>query len=372
MISRLMLTNFKAFRSVSIPLGPYTLLSGLNSSGKSSVMQSLALLRQSRGALDDESNGGLLLNGELVQLGTAKDVLHENYTGEQVIAIAVESGGATSTWTASCAELGSDLLPLLPGSPRATEIPEILRGTGFQYLHAERMSPAVIYPRSHEVTVQRGFLGIHGEHTVNYLRHFQEDARLVSEALHHPQARSRGLADETEAWLQEICPGVNLETSEISGTDLVRLSYRFGTAGLSSSEPYRPTNVGFGLTYVLPVIVACLIAKPGSLLLLENPEAHLHPRGQTAMARLTCAATAAGGQVIIESHSDHVLNGVRLAVKRQLLEPGAVVLHYFERDQHASASRITSPEIGADGMITDWPDGFFDEWSNSLDELLDP
>ena len=249
-------------------------------------------------------------------------------------------------------------------------MPRVLDGNRFQYLHADRISPAVTYPRSREVAVERGFLGVHGEHTVNYLRHFQ-DSLLESDLLHHEQARSRRLADEAEAWLQEICPGVNLETDEIQGTDLVRLGYRFGTAGLSSSDSYRPTNVGFGLTNVLPIIVACLIAKPGSLLMVENPEAHLHPRGQTAIARLTCATAAAGGQVILESHSDHILNGVRLAVKQQRLDASMVVLHYFERVQHASGIKITSPEVGSDGLVSEWPDGFFDEWSNSLDELLD-
>jgi predicted ATPase len=370
MISRLALKNFKAFATADIRLGNYTLLSGLNSSGKSSVMQSLALVRQSCDMLRDDRNGGFLLDRELVQLGTARDVLHEDYQGEPQISIEVESDGAAYTWTGSCEDLDSDVLPRVPSSPYSTEVPQILCGTDFQYLHADRISPAVTYSRSHEMSVQRGFLGVHGEHTVSYLRYFQGSS-VDSDELHHPQARSRLLADEAEAWMQEICPGVNLQTEEIKGTDLVRLSYRFGTAGLSSSERYRPTNVGFGLTYVLPVIVGCLISKPGSLLLIENPEAHLHPRGQTAMARLTCAAAAAGGQVILESHSDHVLNGVRLAVKRQLLAHDTVLLHYFERVQHDSSSKIISPEIGADGMITEWPDGFFDEWSNSLDELLD-
>lgn len=383
MISRISLTNFKAFAEVDIKLGGYTLLSGLNSSGKSSVMQSIALLRQSRDMLRGDGGHGFLLNGELVELGMARDVLHEDYVGDPRIVVETESNEATSGWEVSCADLGSDVLPLMfssysadksipepSSSPSEATIPRALSGHLFQYLHADRISPAVTYPRSREVSVERGFLGVHGEHTVNYLRHFQ-DSLLESDALHHPQARSRRLADEAEAWLQDICPGVNLEASEINGTDLVRLSYRFGTAGLSSSDRYRPTNVGFGLTNVLPVIVACLIAKPGSLLMLENPEAHLHPRGQTAIARLTCAAAAAGGQVILESHSDHVLNGVRLAVKRGSLSPDTVALHYFERVQHDSKVKITSPEIGADGMITEWPDGFFDEWSNTLDELLD-
>jgi hypothetical protein len=119
------------------------------------------------------------------------------------------------------------------------------------------------------------------------------------------------------------------------------------------SATRRPTNVGFGLTYVLPIITACLTAKPGSMVLLENPEAHVHPQGQSAMARLTCAAAAAGAQLVVETHSDHILNGVRLAVKRGLLPPDGVALHYFRRED--DGIKIQSPAIGQDGMLSQWP-----------------
>src|SRR5262249_24563225 len=153
--------------------------------------------------------------------------------------------------------------------------------------------------------------------------------------------------------------------------DLVRLSFRFGTAGLSSSNRYRPTNVGFGLTYVLPVVNACLASRPGGIVLIENPEAHLHPHGQTAMATITCAAGAAGAQVIVETHSDHVLNGVRFAVKRGLIGADEVMLHFFSRDAAGTSIKIETPGLRADGMISEWPEGFFDEWENALDRLLD-
>jgi len=138
---------------------------------------------------------------------------------------------------------------------------------------------------------------------------------------------------------------------------------------LRTPEPQRPTNVGFGLTYVLPVIIACLTAQPGAMILLENPEAHIHPRGQSAMARLTCAAAAIGAQLVVETHSDHILNGVRLSVKREILPAERVVLHYFRRED--DGIHVVSPIMGADGMLSEWPPGFFDEWDRSLDQLLD-
>ncbi|MEV5928980.1 AAA family ATPase [Streptomyces sp. GESEQ-13] len=375
MLDLLTLTNFKAFARQEISLTPFTLLTGLNSSGKSSVLQALALLRQSyeSGDLDPVSGlSGLLLNDELVQLGTGQDVRHEAYdddTGPH-IALALRGDGAAVQWTAVY-EREADHLKLVPAehgiqSEPAALLPSLF-GPGFQYLKADRVSPQVSYPRSHHAVTTRGFLGAHGEHTVNYLRTHQDEP-VVGEALRLPDAASAGLLAQTEAWMQRLCPGVRLVAEDIHGTDAVRLGYHFGS-GFSESNQYRPTNVGFGLTYVLPVVVACLSARPGTLILLENPEAHLHPQGQTWMAYLACAAAASGAQVVMETHSDHVLNGLRLQVKNGRLAAGETAVHYFRRK--GQSTEVISPVIGPDGTLSEWPEGFFDEWENSLDQLLD-
>lgn len=374
MLDRIALTNFKVFKDTTVPLGALTLLSGLNSAGKSTAMQALALLRQSHdsGTLVDDEDRGLLLNGDLVELGTGRDVRHEDYTeagpGGEGIVVALDNDGVTYTWEAAY-DRESDLLRLDSAPSEEADLASIpLFGKAFQYLRADRIFPAVSYPRSHEVAIRRGFLGAQGEHAANYLRHHQDDV-VEHERLRHPQAVSATLLGQTEAWMREICPGVNIQAEEITDTDSVRLSFRFGTAGLSSSNRYRPTNVGFGLTYTLPVVLACLTTGPDGLILLENPEAHLHPRGQTTIAFLACRAVAAGGQLILETHSDHVLNGVRLAVKQCELTPSAVRLHYFLRSE--GEVEVITPEIGTDGMLSHWPEGFFDEWDHSLDALLD-
>lgn len=374
MIEKITLRNFKAFRDTTLQLGNLTLLSGLNSAGKSTVMQALALLRQSHdsGTLIDDDDRGLMLNGNLVELGNGRDVRHEDYTaagpGGEGIVLRLENDGISYTWEAAY-DRESDLLPLESAPTDESELARIpLFGKAFQYLRADRIFPAVSYPRSHEIAIRRGFLGAQGEHAVNYLRHHQDDL-VENEQLRHPQAASMTLLSQTEAWMQEICPGVNLQTEEITDTDSVRLSFRFGTAGLSSSNRYRPTNVGFGLTYTFPIVLACLTTGPGGLVLLENPEAHLHPRGQTLIAFLACRAASAGSQLILETHSDHVLNGIRLAVKRGELPSTAVRLHYFRRS--GGEVEITTPEIDTNGMLSHWPEGFFDEWDHSLDALLD-
>lgn len=395
MIDRLTLHNYKAFQHAELQLGPLTLLTGLNSSGKSSVLQSLGLLRQSyesgdlalsaltpeerqAGRSTNVTHRGFLLNGELVGLGTGEDVLHEDWTEDKPrIGIAVDEGPYHYGWTAAY-EAEQNLLPLSDADLPDTSEGERERPDGpeavtpafltspFQYLHADRISPAEFYPRDHQAAIGRSFLGVRGEHTVNFLRHHREEP-VPEGPLRHPGAVSDRLIDQTAAWMGDLCPGVDIQADAIKGTDAVSLSYGFqGTLGATKRR--RPGNVGFGLTYVLPIVVACLSARSGSLILLENPEAHLHPQGQTRMAMLAASAAAQGAQVIMETHSDHVINGVRLAVKQGRITPAQAVFHYFRGD--GTGVDFVSPRVDADGMLDQWPPGFFDELENTLDQLI--
>lgn len=378
MIDRLSLVNFKAFASVDIPLGGYTLLSGLNSSGKSTVLQAIALMRQAAESSDGDpwEPEGVPLNGELVELGTGQDILHEDYvqrrgSGPEIEFLLAGKACGVFGFTLSYA-VNDDYLRVIRvrKEPPSGDVPEEafpLFSPGFQYLRADRISPAVTYPRSERMSVRRRFLGTRGEYAVDFLR-ANLDELVDAGPLRRADVSPR-LLDQVQAWMGEICPGVRIEAAVIEHTDLVRLGFQFATPRKPVSRTMRPTNVGFGLTYVLPIVVACLTGQPGSLILLENPEAHVHPRGQSAMARLTCAAAAGGAQLVVETHSDHMLNGVRLEVKRGVLPASDIALHYFERAD--DGIRVVTPKLGPDGMLSEWPTGFFDEWGRSLDELLD-
>lgn len=378
MINKLTLSNFKAFASAEVPIRPYTLLSGLNSSGKSSVLQALGLLRQGQSSLSDApSRAGLPLNGEIVELGIGQDVLNEDYRGaageEAEIGFRLEAEEGRFFECRVRYGREDDYLPLSYIAPEIGTSESWEEGNlslfkpGFQYLTANRIIPAVTYPRSEEMSVRRRFLGTRGEYTVDFLRSHLDEP-VPPGPLRYKDTSPR-LLDQTQAWMGEICPGVRIEAAVIERTDLVRLGFQFATPDHPVSRPRRPTNVGFGLTYVLPVIVACLTARPGAMILIENPEAHVHPQGQSVMAHLTCAAASMGAQLIVETHSDHILNGVRLAVKREVLPAKDVALHYFKREDDGIG--IVSPEIRKDGMLSEWPAGFFDEWDRSLDQLLD-
>lgn len=368
MITRVELHNVLAFQHLTLEARPLTLLSGSNSAGKSSVLHALAVLRQSRMARMDPA--ALLLNGDLVELGTGRDVLHSEFlqfhgdSGAAALAISVACGNDSSRWIASY-EAGADVLELIedPLEPSAGGLFE----PGFQYLKADRIVPAVTYPKSHEAVTVHRFLGARGQHAPNYLR-VHGESKIGSAGIAQPSAGGT-LHEQTNAWLDVLSTGTSLDVVDVEGTDFVRLSFlRAGPQVKTESQ--RATNVGFGLTYALPVIVACLDAAPGSLLLVENPEAHLHPRGQAVLGRLCALAAAGGAQVIVETHSDHVLNAVRLAVKRADIPATHVALQFFTRTAGVLQPTLTTLPIEADGMIPAWPPGFFDQWDEALDELL--
>lgn len=367
MISHLRLENFKRFENQFLEIGSLTLLSGLNGVGKSSVLQSLLLLRQSyqQGMLQKD---GLALNGELVCIGTAADALFEDAKEDKIGLEVTFNDDHTATWRFDY-DASADVLALSPTSVVSESVYESnLFTDNFQYLQAERVGPRTSFPISDFQVRQHRQLGSMGEYTAHFLSIFRYEEILIPHLL-HSEASASTLVSQVEAWLGEISPGTRIHITESQGMDLVGLQYSFGL-----SKEYRATNVGFGITYTLPVITAVLSAKPGAVLLLENPEAHLHPRGQARMGSLLAYAAAGGVQIILETHSDHVLNGIRLAVHHGHLAPELLRLHFFQHLEKSgeSLSEVISPRMDNRGRIDKWPDGFFDEWDNSLTALLQP
>lgn len=377
MIRTIRLQNYKCFENQSLEFSNLTLLSGLNGAGKSSVLQALLLLRQSY-QQNLLRTTGLALNGDLVHIGTAKDALFEGAKEDMIgFDLALGDGTTKGTWRFNY-DREADVLglaPRVPGvvdgihSPNAIYASSLFQGT-FHYLQAERLGPRRFFETSDFLVRQRRQLGSAGEYTAQFLDTFRNE-NIISDVLSHPEAVSLALKDQVEAWLGEVSPGTRITLTPNVETDTISLQYSF-VIGNQESNKYRATNVGFGITYALPILVAVLSSSPGSLLLIENPEAHLHPRGQAQMGELLARAAACGIQSVIETHSDHVLNGIRLAVHGGKVPSEEVQLHFFQWRKQYGHSHVVSPRIDRNGRIDQWPDGFFDEWDKSLEALLMP
>ena len=235
------------------------------------------------------------------------------------------------------------------------------------YVQADRTGPRKSYPLS-EVLARRGDFGRRGEYAWNYLNDHQNDSLPAADP-RCGDGSTRRLRGAVDYWLQDVSPGAHLQLESVLAADAVLAGFTFDRPGDVMSRRHRATNVGFGLSYVFPVVLA-LLSEPGTLCLIENPEAHLHPRGQTRLAELTARAAVAGVQVFVETHSDHFLDGVRLAIHDGLIPPADAAIHYFERE--AGQAVVSSPTVDADGRLSRWPVGFFDQHEENLARLLAP
>lgn len=373
MISSIYIKNFKAIREAKFELSNLNLLTGLNGMGKSSLIQTLLLLRQSRNMLDNS----ISLKGDLTELGTGRDVLYQ-YADDEEISLEIifaEKIKFERTFIAK------DSIQLPINSEKKTSIYDLpnesLFSKSFQYLTAEHLSPKQIYQTSTWETDEGALkdyaklasLGKNGEYTAHYLSSFGDKFVLYDNLL-HSSTSSKILYQQIDAWLSEISPNVRLTNTYLTNLNGVIQTFKFSTKSGFTNE-YKPINVGFGLTYALPIIVSLLTAWENDLIIIENPESHLHPKGQSKMGELMALAAQNGVQIIVETHSDHILNGVRVATKRKNIDAEKIRIYYFDRDIESEAHycRVLQPVIDQDGRIDEWPDGFFDEFEKNLMEL---
>ncbi len=368
MIEFIRIKRFKALLDVSFELSNLNLFAGLNGVGKSSVAQCLLLLRQSheRKLLQDK---GLLLKGTYVSLGNGHDILAEQSESNSIEFTITWSDQVPAVFKFGYAP-DSDLQPV-ESAPDGLPYDELsLFNKKFQHLAANRLEPRNHYDMSDFHINELNSLGSHGEYTVHFLEEYGQSSLKIPE-LRHPNAPSSTLLDSVDAWMAELSPGIRVRASAHRDLNSVSLSYSF-VQGREVTADFRPQNVGFGVTFVLPVVTGLLRAERGDLIIVENPEAHLHPAGQSIIGRLCALAAANGIQVCVESHSDHFLNGVRVAVKNEDISANEVRLFFLERDAEGTthSTTVQTPTITPNGGLDSWPNNFFDEWDRQLEQLL--
>ena len=378
MLQQIDLRFFKCFTLLKLPLGPLTLLSGANASGKSSVLHALVLLHQT--IRDHQWSTRLMLNGASIRLGTASAVIDDIY-GRRTCGIALQVEGTTYEWDFAAdrnemsmaverVQVGSfeeerpqflrDLLPPVGHDESLSTYPLTTPLRRLAYLTAERLGPREHYAL--EDPQLTPVVGPTGEHAASVL--YSSADTPVLDSLAMPDTPPTRL-HQVGARMEQFFPGCALNMERLPHPSAVVLGFRTSSA----TDFHAPIHTGFGLTQVFPIIVAALSADRNDLLLIENPEVHLHPAGQATMGEFLAEVAAAGVQVMLETHSDHVLNGVRRAVKNDVLAPGDVALHFFRPRQDAErggVAQVQSPHMDSEGNIDDWPDGFFDQFDKDM------
>jgi predicted ATPase len=384
MLSKIKLQNFKCFNSILLPLSPLTMLTGFNAAGKSTALQSLLLLAQALRA--SSRTAELPLNGPLARLGTPGEVIN---SGRGDVIFGIEDYQIGIEWVMQAEDRSRgiamqirqirvstkegrkeydnpDLLErLLPPGVDKEAIQLVERLREMIFLSAVRMGTADVFPLPDESSPVLADVGVQGEFAPWWFHRGLDEN--IDEARCHPSDSALTLRRQFNAWASQLFPGAQGNAIAIEKTNLIRLELRIGDIG----DFRRPSNIGYGLTYAFPVIVAGLLAKAGQILIIDSPEAHLHPSGQSQMGRFLAQVASSGVQVLIETHSDHILNGIRLAVRDQTIAHDKVSVHFFNHPLQAgeNIARVVSPMVDKSGNLSEWPGGFFDQSEKDLSRL---
>jgi predicted ATPase len=376
MIDEIRVEKFKTIAEYKFQLSNLNLFTGLNGMGKSTLFQTLLLIRQSFLANSTNYTGEILLNGDLIRLGYGKDIFSQFSTGEKIVVFQVTDNSQKGTWELHWAkqDIDPDKSDIIKGHLVKTDhfFKSNLFTDNFVYLSAERIGPQLSYKIGSFDRVRRRRLGNKGDYALQYLSLVSKNDLAIPQ-LKHDQSKTINILDNVNAWLGEISPGVKIKITPNTDIEAIQLVIQFdaGPDNVITNE-FRPINVGFGLTYVLSIIISILTAKSGDILILENPEAHLHPRGQSKIGNLVSLAAEHGVQLFVETHSDHILNGIRLSVKNRQIKNDKIEIFYFDRPRAEPdhKSKIYNIKILDSAKLTEFPNGFFDEWNNALFQLV--
>ena len=422
-ITRISVAGFKSIaEEQSIEVRPLTILAGANSSGKSSIMQPLLLLKQTLEATYDP--GALLLGGPNVRFTSAEQFLSCAGRGKrtEVFSVGIEAGDKGNLTIHFRKQPGKSIeiqknsftqrenekllqFDTSPNDKRSgmTVTAGITKGTA---------SKELVTDYDAVLTRDRFFLtwsfrpreGSTGPGSFVVPPAGKELDPYIRETIHVPGLRGNPERTYVVAAVSDTFPGtfenyvasviakwqtendsVNLKgvgqdlnelclTSKVSAIPLndtqVELQVaRLPQGGKGKSDMVSIADVGFGVSQTLPVVVALREAKPGQLVYLEQPEIHLHPRAQTAMAKVLADAAARGVHVVAETHSALLILGIQTLVAEGKLAPELVKLHWFERRQ--GATKVRSADLDETGSFGDWPEDFADIVLEAQSRYLD-
>ena len=422
-ITEIAVQGFKSlYDEQRIAVRPLTILAGANSSGKSSIMQPLLMMKQTLDAAYDP--GPLKLDGPNVHFTSAEQFLSGLRAGDAsdrfTVVLVVAGGAKIATTFSKQPDRRIELIEMVAFSQgdKGEKRAYVIR-PGMSHKEIALVASDILerihdkYNLVYSIDRERCFLNITGKQrkgdlsgvtfAFNPFQHFFEAAargtihvpRLRGEAERTYRATAVGptfpgtfenyVASVIRHWqvtedghLREL--GEDLEMLgltwkvEAKQLDDVHIELRVGRLPERKRGGARDlvslADVGFGVSQVLPVIVALLTADPGQLVYVEQPELHLHPKAQVALAKLLADAAKRGVRVVVETHSSLLLLGVQTLVAEGKLSPGKVILHWFKRGDDG-ATTVTSANLDEAGAFGDWPEDFGDVELKSESRYLD-
>ncbi len=368
----LKIENFKCFYDAKVPLNDLTIFAGANGNGKSTAIQALLFLRRTiehcakwenqRYNLTELNGLNVELNGPYcLSLGNSSYLIPKKSDRNTILlGIVNENRELSIEFDTSTGELW-----LTPINIKNTNSTSGIFIQEFYYLNAERIGPRIAQGIKFYDFQNAGY---QGEFVAQLISDTQTNYKFeVEEVRRSKKSKSPRLEQQVNAWLDELMPGVSITASYNPETHSAQIKVdNFFTKGDSTIAP----NIGFGISYVLPIIVTGLIAKRGAICVIENPEAHLHPSAQSKIGGFLAMVAKAGVKIVVETHSDHLVNGIQIACAKNDIAPEQVTINFFSQKEDIIQPDIESIAINAKGELSKWPKGFFDQSQSDFAELF--
>ncbi|HIK09068.1 MAG TPA: AAA family ATPase [Oscillatoriaceae cyanobacterium M33_DOE_052] len=413
-ITRIAVSGYKSlYEECSIEVRPLTILAGVNSSGKSSIMQPLLLLKQTLEATYDP--GPLLLDGPHVRF-TLTEQLFSHISPKidrnnlifkiklsderELINKITKNLNKIEISQTEYAILGEYLILKTQITPEELEqILSQIRKNGLTMIpdDSELWRIVKLMPIKNRCFVDLGFLLLQSfmpQNWINLINLAEPFKKSILQLIHVPGLRGNPERTYKTTAVEGEFPGTfeNYVASivnywkEKKDPRLAKLGSMLATLGLTwkvdakqiddtqvellvgrlprsskggARDMVSIADVGFGVSQVLPVLVALLVAEPGQLVYLEQPEIHLHPKAQAALAEILAEAANREVRVVVETHSDLLLRRVQSLVAEGTISPEKVKLHWFERQENGMTV-VKSADLDEAGAFGEWPADFAD------------
>lgn len=376
MIQTLSIENFKAFKEpYEVQLGNLTLLTGINGRGKSSFLQALLLLSQSLRNSNPHTLDNLLLKGDWVNLGSFSDVRNVEMQKDAAITFDLRTDAGVDNHFRLSYKAGSTSIIGELCSMQVNGKEMFSESSSFE-------ADAAVEPATQlSAPVFSGYTSLTELQRMFYVAADRESAQDEEDNLSHaslwPDKRGRNIINVIYAQGQDFQKQVEKELSTIfdGATFLIKEegnALRLYMDSMDGGHPFRSINVGYGYGYALSLITAGLLAKEGEYIIVENPEAHLHPSAQAAVMRFFCQKVLPKKvQLFIETHSDHIVNASLIAVRERVIPGDQLQILFFFRPQEVGSQLVVrNLDVTAKGHVKNPPKHFCDQYAMDLRKLM--
>lgn len=344
MIRKLAIENFKCFGKLQLDMKPLTLLCGVNSGGKSSVIQALLLCKETMNRENPQGTLDLMNSQYNINLYSFEEILYQD-AEEERIQIEVEGENFVRKYTYQSEDGDNNISYNLEHSDGEENVKIWYLGSDRQISQYQKRGNTELLE-----------LGRQNQYIAFILDRGRSGKISVDKDRNLKDMDNTLLSTQVNEWLNYILPGSQVYAAPMGNDNLLALYF-------GAEHKRHKTNVGYGVSFVLPILVSGLLAKSGDILAIENPELHLHPKAQSDLMIFFNRIATTGVQIIIETHSDHAINGVRKSIVSPdcALNADQTAIYFF-----SSNNDLNCIQIDAEAQLSEWPDDFMEQEEKDL------